>query len=460
MADIHVVKKNDGLDSLWSISKHYGVSYQELKALNPEIMNRTAEGDSKHGWIDVGDKIKLPQPLQNENEHVCETKEKCELRILAVALQTPFKLCEPAMFKVTQYKGSPTDADKKNIKWMLRDAKTKVDLKSEQGTTVEEKGEKLILACVPFEWKDRTVEVAAQFDTAPDKKMTDAIPASAGIFEWIATIKKAESAYPSWSGVEITNAMRRLTINYDDDNFRRMYGGSPRGRELQAAGALTDADIQNLINWTRHTSPDTGIVTDPDGDLLAAGHVLTGISGGVYRNRSIDVTPLGSMHPAGERMDNLYAVTISGDLGQQAVFVNEGKKQKPYIGRHGDADEAEIIGDLDGFNIGFRQPPGGSGEKLSDILLSYYCPCKSEYNFRTRTSLFEQNDGGQLEDQVRRFANTYVYASEGIFDGASSFVTGEANEASAEFRTWAKNRKGLEAERVKAIENRKKLIAQ
>jgi len=51
MSEIHTVKTGDGLDSLWAISKNYSVSFQELKKLNPLIMNRKPEDDPTYGWI-------------------------------------------------------------------------------------------------------------------------------------------------------------------------------------------------------------------------------------------------------------------------------------------------------------------------------------------------------------------------------------------------------------------------
>lgn len=260
-----------------------------------------------------------------------------------------------------------------------------------------------------------------------------AAPEPNTVSSWITIIKKAESAYPDWSGVKMTNAMRRLA-GYDSHNFREMFGGSPQGDELKARGTFTESDITHLQTWTMHDKAGAGLVKDNQGNELSAGHVLSGLSAGVYRDEKRDLTPPLSF-AFGEIMDNLYAVTISGDLGQAAVYVNEGKQKRPYIGSHGDAEEAEIIGDIDGFNLGFKEKLGGSGKKLSQILQEYYfSDTKSDLN--NRLAIFKKNDNGKLKDQVRRFATTYLYVSESKIDAMTSEVTTEAEAATDEFWQW------------------------
>jgi hypothetical protein len=297
------------------------------------------------------------------------------------------------------------------------------------------------------------IEIGAQFGTPPKDKMFSGKPASVGVYDWIAMIRKAEAAYPAWSGVQMTNALRRVVppgivgpgagAPYDTAFFQTLYGGSPPGLALVPSGSFTKPDIDQLGLWAWHHmvgGVEMGVVTDPDGNQLAPGHILTGLSGGVYRNRSIDVTPSYAVG-AGERMDNLYAATISGDLGQVAVHVNAGKQVKPYIGSHGDATEAELIGDIDGWLIGNDEPRGGSGKKLSEILLDYYCPCAtSALSYKNRFTNFQAIGLIVLEDEVIRFASTFVYASEGVGHGVFSEVSTESRDAYAEFTTWLKAR--------------------
>ncbi len=297
-------------------------------------------------------------------------------------------------------------------------------------------------------WKKTRRERAIQY--LPSKTMLEKSVAAAEVFDWIMTIRKAEEAYPNWTPVELTNAMRRLA-GYDYAAWLKMYGDIKPAQDLAPYGPLTLNDIDNLKKWTKHSSASTGLITDADGNRLASGHVLTGISAGVYRDRDIDVTPAYALW-IGEKMDNLYASTISGDLGQAAVFVNERKQTMPYIGSHGEADDAELIGDIDGFILGAKEPKGGSGRKLSDILNDYYCSCKPTAAFRRRMSSFVQLDSGRLKDQVQRFATTYVYKSEGEVDGFFSEVRSEANSAFEEFQIWLIKRQAEEREKSDKIE--------
>ncbi|MCP4349978.1 MAG: hypothetical protein GY795_31235 [Desulfobacterales bacterium] len=60
----HVVKKGDGLNGLWKISKHYKVSYFEVIKSNPHIMNRLPKNHPNHGWIDIGDTVYVDKKQQ------------------------------------------------------------------------------------------------------------------------------------------------------------------------------------------------------------------------------------------------------------------------------------------------------------------------------------------------------------------------------------------------------------
>lgn len=370
-----------------------------------------------------------------------------KLRVKAVKASKAFRVCTPAAFKVSEYTGTPADKDKKRVKWQLRDATTGVDLLNATPKIAREEGDKLIIDCVPFDWRDHTIEVRAYFVRPTNKPMLSLKPQSCQLFDWIALIKKAEVAYPALSGVQMTNALRWVA-GYDNALFRALFSGSPRGFPLAPAGSLTQADIDQMQGWTRHAvaaGVEAGVVKDFDGTPIAAGHVLTGLSGGVYRNRSVDITPSGSL-AAGETLDSLYAATISGDLGQAACFVNRGRQAKPYIGLHGDATEGELIGDLDGFLLGDAEPHGGSSVKLSEILIAYYSGCNQQ-GARARFSRFSSTGVGVLKDQVYRFASTYKYHASGMVGGLFSELETEANEAYDEFMDWLRRQVRSEAAR-------------
>jgi outer membrane protein OmpA-like peptidoglycan-associated protein len=360
-------------------------------------------------------------------------------RVLAVEGPKTFRLCEPAIFRVSKYEGSPTGADKDSrLRWFVRDGATGDDLLKADASAIQQKGETLEIDCVPFGWLGRTIEVGAQFDAPTPDKMFSGKAQSCELYDWIATIKKAEAEFPSLTGVQMTDAMRQIA-GYDTNPFRQLYGGRPPATALKPHGALTQTDLDQLKKWTAHDlkgGVEEGILEDPEGNKVAAGHVLTGLSAGVYRERSIDLTPVYAVG-VGERVDNLYAATISGDLGQVAIFVLQGKQAKPYMGSHGDATEAEVIGDIDGWLLGEAEPRGGSGKALSETLLGYYCGCKGPgTSFKKRYSAFSSKGLGNLEDQVIRFATNYSYLKMSKWDAANAKVEPDSKAAVAEFKTW------------------------
>jgi hypothetical protein len=360
-------------------------------------------------------------------------------QVLGIEGPKAFRLCEQATFRVSKYEGDPTAAEKDGrIRWFVRDAVTKDDLLKEDASAIRQKGDELEIDCVPFGWRGRTIEVGAQFDAPPPDKMFSGKPVSCELYDWIATIKKAEAELPSLTGVQMTDAMRRVA-GYDTSPFRQLFGGSPPGTVLKPHGALTQTDLDQLKKWTAHDlkgGVEEGILEDPDGNKVAAGHVLTGLSAGVYRDRSIDLTPVYAV-AVGEKVDNLYAATISGDLGQVAIFVLQGKQAKPYMGSHGDATEAEVMGDIDGWLLGDTQPKGGSGKALSETLLGYYCGCKGPgTSFKKRYSAFSSKGLGNLEDQVIRFATNYAYLKMDKLDAMKADVDTDSKAAVAEFKTW------------------------
>jgi phage baseplate assembly protein gpV len=385
------------------------------------------------------------------------TAEPRECKVLAIESHGRFRLCANGAFKVSKYQGSPTKADKLRIRWFVRDASTGDDLLALNKSVIEENGEELKISCIPLDWHDRTIEIGAQLDQPPKGKMFSSKPESAEVYDWIATIRKAEEAYPAWSGVAMTNALRRVAppgkrggapgAPYDNEVFRMMYGHSPPGAMLAPLGPLTQSDIDQLGRWNWHEmngQVESGIVKDADGNEFAAGHVLTGLSAGVYRNRSIDITPWYSAG-IGESMDNLYATTISGDLGQVAVFVYTKRQAKPYLGNHGDATDAELMGDIDGWLIGNSEPPGGSGKKLSETLSDYYCPCnKSNQSYRNRFVAFEKTGLVALQTEIVRFASTYIHSvPTTVVDKAEmlfNIVEPSCGEAYAEFVKWLNTR--------------------
>jgi hypothetical protein len=365
--------------------------------------------------------------------------------------------CGWASFRAGLYEPPATPEDRKRVRWLIRDARTKAPL---DNPGIAESG-LLLIDPIPEDWERKTIDVHA-YCQAPssDIKVSLTIETCGEVGTFIKLVRKVEVAYPGWSGEQVLNSLRRLA-GYDDKNFRAMYGGLAPADVLKPAGALTQKDLDTLKKMTLHTlkgAVELGIASDSRGQFVALGHVLTGISAGQHRNKSIDLTPDWSLG-AGERMDNLYATTIAGDLGQMAVYVSH-RGAKSYIGPGTDATDAELVGDIDGFLIGSNiglytggkslSKPGEGGARLSELLHEYYCvPERAGVVPNTvadRFTRFSLQSRATLLEQTQRFATNYAYASEGKWSGAWSSADGEdAKKAVDAFWNWLNKKKAEEA---------------
>lgn len=158
--------------------------------------------------------------------------------------------------------------------------------------------------------------------------------------------------------------------------------------------------------------------------------MLTGLSAGLHPNPAVDFAreELGLPNPAGETVDNLYAATIAGDLGQAAALRNANRVGKlvgpsDSSGRS-EATPAELIGDIDGFMLGRTVASVGASLKIGKFLRDYYCDGRVKGNGRRFRRYWEiRNTIGEMErliDQTTRFAENYSY---------------HINKATAPFRT-------------------------
>ncbi|MBW2662687.1 MAG: hypothetical protein JRD93_12025, partial [Deltaproteobacteria bacterium] len=359
-----------------------------------------------------------------------------------------------AIFKATRAKGA---GKKPALNWIVKDAKT--DGKMTHYGNAE--GDSLTIDCVPETWeRSKNIQIIAYTSDPSDGVSVSPRVTSTEVGKYIALVRKAEAAYSSWVGEKILNSLRRLA-HYDTANFQKMYHLNNPGNDLTARGVLAKGDIMALREMSQH-SPDEGIrgtAKDCFAYEVAMGHVLTGISAGQHRIKDVDLTPWYSL-TAGETVDNLYATTVAGDLGQSAVYVNEGytKKKLPpkYIGAGTEATYPELIGDIDGFLIGKHLTKitdkkslfkvGSKGIRLSEVLQKYYCGCEKEKNASgirasTRFQRFSEEDINKLLDQVKRFAVNYAYAKEGKVEGVFTWTGSECEEAVLEFKKWLEMKK-------------------
>lgn len=380
-----------------------------------------------------------------------------------------------ATFKATRKKQSRLQFGKPiPIKWVVRDGKTGAVLK-DYGKT---KGDELKIDHVPWTWrKSETVKVFAYTVDPSDgvtmldkHKPKEEIPVkvTSEVDKFIELVKKVEEAYPSWTGDQVLNSLRRVSIPctvevkvptktlrirggkaapytvkkvaaytepaYDTKVWQKMLGLGPAAN-LDPKGSLTQEDLEALRKMIAHSTDknvEEGIAKDWFGYEVAIGHVLTGISAGQHRYtqrnmvREMGHTTAATLNIGGEPIDNLYATTISGDLGSSAVEVCGGRDKK-YIGPGSRSTDAELIGDIDGFLIGkhLKTITGGKslegqknkGIKLSEILQKYYSMCVASKicaTSRFRQFSKEENMGTwkKLDDEIKNFAETFIYFTE------------------------------------------------
>jgi murein DD-endopeptidase MepM/ murein hydrolase activator NlpD len=153
----------------------------------------------------------------------------------------------------------------------------------------------------------------------PAKGTIGCAPHIETVCDMVALIKKVEAAHPDWSADRVAAALRNLG-GYDDSKFRYFYGTSMPfrgGDSLAPGGGLTRQDIHmlrvGLFHYGSTPETETGISYDPStGEYVSLGHTLTGISAGMHYNSDV----YGANH-----VNNLYATTIAGDIGQRAALL-------------------------------------------------------------------------------------------------------------------------------------------
>jgi hypothetical protein len=285
--------------------------------------------------------------------------------------------------------------------------------------------------------------------------------------DYIALTKKVENAHPDWSGERVLNALRHES-GYDDARFQAMYGGIPPGDTLRPTGALTQDDINNLRELSRHSgntkNTEKGIAKDSLGHDVAIGHVLTGMSAGMHRERAIQPTTsglenVGASLGVGEDVDNLYATTVTGDLGQSASRIKHGDQTATQtIGYGTEATHAELVGDIDGFILGSQidsSEMNKTPSQLSKILSQHYgCQGESNTGIETRFNDFDKLTNEQtLLDQSQRFSTSYNYVF-GKGYGLTTDSDDEVQDVYNDFSSWLETEKQREQNRLDKSDNK------
>jgi hypothetical protein len=261
------------------------------------------------------------------------------------------------------------------------------------------------------------------------------------IADYVSLVRKVEAAYPRWTPDEVLSALRRVA-GYDLILFRILYGTSEAKQIKPGDGGLTTDDLRDLEAMSSHRGgpPERGVAIDPLGQKVAVGHVLCGLSAGEHRNVAVGM--LGGwlvgaalQHVAGLTLDNLYATTIAGDLGQSAVLVHLGKRS--LLGPESEATDAELIGDIDGCVLASNGALGG--RRVSDVLARYYWPAppaSGDVHAANRFRLFAPHlTGSVLQDQTTRFARAF-FVREDPRRGSTESAAGEVAQILIQFRAW------------------------
>lgn len=262
------------------------------------------------------------------------------------------------------------------------------------------------------------------------------------ISNFIRLVEKLEGAYPDASTEQILDMLRAIG-GYNNELWRALLDKDTLIPGVRARGKLTEDDLQCLKLMMQHGGNDTaasehGVVRDNLGQMLAMGHVVTGMAAGKSRNHNVDLRSTQGLKGTaaqvagiGSTVDNLYAATISGDLGQSASMIDRkgGGKDTAYIGDRTEATNAEIIGDVDGFNLGSMMEQFGEA-KVSAILRQYYA--QSGLDSRRRWHTFRR-EAGDLKDQTARFANNFRFQTHGLKDGLMAEVQDNVQYALDQF---------------------------
>ena len=278
------------------------------------------------------------------------------------------------------------------------------------------------------------------------------------IADYVSLVRKAEAAYPRWTPDEILSALRRVA-GYDTTLFRILYGTSEANPIKAGDGGLTADDLRDLEAMSSHRGGvvEKGVAIDPLGQKVAVGHVLCGLSAGEHRNLAVGMLGgwlLGAalQHVAGLTLDNLYATTIAGDLGQSAVLVHLGRRSS-LLGLQSEATDAELIGDIDGCVLASNGALGG--RRVSDVLARYYWAApaaQDDVHAANRFRLFASHlTGSVLQDQTTRFARAF-FIKEDLRRGSTESAAGEVAQVLSQFRAWCGQKLAAETARPASVQ--------
>lgn len=187
---------------------------------------------------------------------------------------------------------------------------------------------------------------------------------------------------------EIVNYVRLL--GYNTDLWNIVCGQS----DPLPDGILNSEEKRVLTNMVQYSNDsqsrrELGVVLTPDGETIAMGRVIMGICAGLNRDESLSLQGWTSGAPL--RVDNLFTATIAYTLARSALHNANGDTPSLFgpsgvwspdndcpalyhlAGKVSGATDAELLGDVDGFLLGYGIPQWKKrGVRLGQLLRMYY----------------------------------------------------------------------------------------
>jgi hypothetical protein len=266
------------------------------------------------------------------------------------------------------------------------------------------------------------------------------------IGRYVTLIQRVETDCPNLTTSRLADSLRRLA-QIDTDQFQTLLGTPPANVIQLSSPNLSNSEYLELRSMTYHATPpgeaEQGRCFDRSTSrFIAMSHLIAGICGGIHRptpNIQVQVGPV--TIPSGQiirgilRLDPLYAVTITGDLGQTAAeraIESVDYNGNQYGGVGTEATSAELHGDIDGFLIGNwlstttagqnvrTQLVQGNRIRLSQIIAEYY-------RTTTQKTLNMMAGSGYALESIRRFSN---------FNASLKFISDELYSQTTIFNSW------------------------
>ena len=202
-----------------------------------------------------------------------------------------------------------------------------------------------------------------------------------------------------------------------------------------------------------------GVVRTHDGETIAMGNLIRGICAGLHRDRRLSLAKWVS--GAKSIVDNLFTATLSYDLSLTGLAKKNGDQNEQfgpsgtwttaqcpakYNRNNNDevtqATDAEILGDIDGFILGYALPGWEKrGVRLSQLLRMYYgsgVVYDETYRSCNRKSKFrELVDQEEISDEIEAFAYAYYLKNSGKYGNVKkSDIRGIALDTTEEFEKY------------------------